>query len=158
MKKFTIVILIAACILSGCGSNSSNTGASPEIEATENVEEVATPSDLSEMDAAVNDFPEEVSQYINDYISVDLDGTFTVSVEINDAGHMGLVADYITKAVDGLSEKYSGYDILITYKDEAGWVCTWHSYDNQVGILINTLTNYTEQNVTVDRLYEWNNQ
>lgn len=155
MKKYAIIIMLLVTMLTGCG----NTSKVENMETTTTTEsvETTTEADLDEMDKAVSEFPDDVTQYIDSYVSVDLDGTFTVSVDINDAGHMGLVADYITQAVDGLSETYNGYDILISYKADK-WVCTWHSYDNKKGILINTLTNYTEENVTVDRLYEWNNK
>lgn len=137
MKKYLITLLFILLLLTGCGSV-------PEQTTKASTEELTTESKI----------PEEVNQYIDSFVEADLNGTYTVSVDINNAGHMAEVADYVTKAVDG----HDKYDVLISYKDPKGWVCTWHSYDNKTGILINTLTNYTEENVTVDRLYEWNNQ
>lgn len=137
MKKYLITLLFILLLLTGCGSV-------PEQTTKASTEEVTTESKI----------PEEVNQYIDSFVEADLNGTYTVNVDINNAGHMAEVADYVTKAVDG----HDKYDVLISYTDSKGWVCTWHSYDNKTGILINTLTNYTEENVTVDRLYEWNNQ
>lgn len=158
MKK-VIICLTFLFILSGCGKTTE-----PTTEATTEAAAVTTEESTRHeftydelMKASMADYPDDAFNNIKECVTVDIDGVFTVSCDIKDAGKMGIVADYITQSVADVGKDFEQYDILITYVDEAGWVCTWHSYDNKTGILINTLSNYTEKDVTVETLYKWNN-
>ncbi len=92
MKKsiFLIPLLIIVMLLCGCGNSGTET-------------EVSEVDEMSEMDEMVNDYPEDIAKYIDDYVSGDFNGKFTVNVNINHAGHMAEVADYITQSVSQLS-------------------------------------------------------
>lgn len=157
MKKYGLIILMAL-LLTGCendkaGDDFSKLEKITTINTTEATTEAAT--EMTTEASLDSDIPEEISQYINDYTETDFQGTYTIIAEINSAGHMAEVADYVTQKA--AETNYSDFDIMVSYIDPTGWVCTWHSYDAKTGILINTLTDYTELDVTVDRLYEWNN-
>ena len=71
MKKYLITLLFILLLLTGCGSV-------PEQTTKASTEELTTESKI----------PEEVNQYIDSFVEADLNGTYTVNVDINNAGHM----------------------------------------------------------------------
>lgn len=137
MKKRFILLLSLIFILTGCGNAE---GASTELETVTEVTTEATTE------------TEGMEKYINSYTDVDLDGVYMINVQINDPSHIAEVAEYTTQKA--AETDYKEFDILVSYKDASEWVCNWHSYDNKTGVFINTATGYTEQNVSIDRLYE----
>ena len=145
MKKLFLMLLCVLLLLTGCGASESTTEATTEG------------SELSLLDSYINDYPEEVKQYIELCESLEQDSYVYANVKVTEAGHMAEVADYITKSISELPGEHTEYDITVRYTDpDKGWVCTWTSKDNKTGTLINTLTNYTEENVTIDDLYKCN--
>ena len=140
------MLLCVFLLLTGCGASESTT------EAT------TSGSELSLLDPYINDYPEEVKQYIELCEALEQGSYVYANVKITNAGHMAEVADYITKSISELPGEHTEYDVTIRYIDEAGWVCTWTSKDNKTGSLVNTLTDYSEDNVTIDDLYKWNNK
>lgn len=146
MKKYFITLL-SILLLTGCGKAEKTVTTKASTEAiTEAITEEVIESNL----------PKEIDPYVDEWHETDLDDLYIIDIKINNAGHMADVADVATQRAAQVN--YPDLDILISYTDSDGWVCSWHSYDGKTGILINTLTGYTEENVTVDRLYEWNNK
>lgn len=175
MKKYIIIYFLAMIfILSACGENEETTTKEVSTKATTEattIEEtteasVQTNSQKPEgseltyeqyMYADATDYPDDVSNNIKALTVANYEGTFTVICEIKDSGLMAKTAEYITQSSATIGKDFDKFDILISYEGATGWICSWHSYDNKTGILINTLTDYKEENVSIDRLYEWNN-
>lgn len=156
MKKSLLLIILALLLLSGCGSTPEVTEETSEETVTEEVAD----QELTDADYILNYIEDNSSEAYDNIIELsagEINGKFTVICSIHDVGKMAVVADYVTIAVSEYAGNYENYDVMIEYFDESGWVCTWHSYDNKTGILINTLSNATSENVTVDELYKWNN-
>lgn len=158
MKK-KIYLLLGIILLTGCGNTVEQPTTQPQTEQVSS-EETTEQTELDYntlIHAAIVDYPEEALDCITGLEAGDINNSFTVVCEINNAGKMAIVAENICKSSLEIGKDFDKYNILISYQDKSGWVCTWHSYDCKTGIMINTLTNYTEENVTIDRLYEWNN-
>lgn len=161
MKKYflSLMILISVLSFSGCGKEEkgeeSTSISSEQIEASDKQGESKEKS-LDELyDEAVSQTSAEVRSAISGSSVLDLDGTINAYIEINNAGMMADVADFTTKTIDQIAPGYSKYDIIIESDLANDKIVTWHSYDNKTGILINTLTDYYEENVTIDGLYSW---
>ena len=161
MKKYflSLTILIIGLSFSGCGKEEkgeeSTSILSEQIEASDN-QDGSKEKSLDELyDEAVSQTSAEVRSAISGSTVVDVNGKLTAIIEINDGGMMADVAEFTTKTIDQIAPGYTSYDIMIEYDLGKDNVVSWHSYDNKVGILINTLTNYYEENVTIDGLYSW---
>ena len=165
MKKRIIFILALILLLTGCGEKeekaATTTEATYQITTEAITEETTDEKDNPDyyknlMFDAYYEYPKDLRDIISGISAYDVNGKFTAIIEIGDAGRMGEVAEYVTKTIDDIAGDFSSYDVMISYSDIKGWVCSWHSYDNKTGILINTLTNYTEENVTIEDLKKWN--
>ena len=165
MKRRIVIFLALIFLLTGCGEKEEKaTTTEATYQTTTEIITEATTDERDDPDYYKNlmfdayyEYPKDLRDIISGISAYDINGKFTAVIEIIDVGRMGEVAEYITKTINDIAGDFSAYDIMISYSDIKGWVCSWHSYDNKVGILINTLTNYTEENVTVEDLKKWNN-
>lgn len=148
MKKITIVILLAAIFLSGCGKSS------PEVETTT---EATDENSLGYLDEAIDKSPDEVKYSIDLCEAIPNDDTLFVNIKVKYRENMGEVAEYITEVVSEPSDDYSKSDIMLRYTYEDESVCTWHCKDNKTGQFIDTSKEfndpeYCKENVSVNDL------
>ena len=161
MKKYflSLTILIIGLSFSGCGKEEEKEESISTSSQVTNVSEEQEESKEKTLDELYADALAETTPEIRSAISgstvVDVNGKLTAIIEINNGGMMADVAEFTTKTIDKIAPGYTSYDIMIEYDLGKDNVVSWHSYDNKVGILINTLTNYYEENVTIDGLYSW---
>lgn len=153
------ILIISMLFVTGCGKEEEKEESISTSSQVTNVSEEQEESREKTLDELYADALAETTPEIRSAISgstvVDVDGKLTAIIEINNGGMMADVAEFTTKTIDQIAPEYTSYDIMIEYDLGKDNVVSWHSYDNKVGILINTLTNYCEENVTVDGLYSW---
>ena len=153
------ILIIIMLFVTGCGKEEEKEESISTSSQVTNVSEEQEESREKTLDELYADALAETTPEIRSAISgstvVDVDGKLTAIIEINNGGMMADVAEFTTKTIDQIAPEYTSYDIMIEYDLGKDNVVSWHSYDNKVGILINTLTNYCEENVTIDGLYSW---
>ncbi len=112
------------------------------------------------MEEKINNFPEDILEYIDDYVCGVIGMRFDVIVNINDANHIGEIAEYITDATrDVIGESnYSAVDVMISCNNGDDDLLSWHSTDLESGYLYSSSDDYPNPvpNVTISDLYDLN--
>jgi hypothetical protein len=165
MKKRIIFILAFGMLLTGCGKEKTKETTTTTTEAlTEALTEAPTESTTeAKAEKTANDvFREELEKAdqkykdaIKDYSIIYFNDEISATVNTTSGGMIAEAAEFTTNFFDSYEVKPSSYSIIVKYDDESGYMVSWDSHDNKTGFLMNTLTHYSENDVTVEGLYSW---
>lgn len=153
MKKRIVLFLATMMILlmAGCGEKEETTTQATTEAVTEETKKSIGEIYGEELGKA----DQKYQDAIKDYTMIELDDQISGTITASSGGMMAEAADFTSSFLDSYENKYSKNYITVKYEDESGYTVTWDSEDGKTGYLMNTLTNYSEDNVTIDGLYSW---
>jgi hypothetical protein len=147
------ILIISMLFVTGCGKEEGKEDTtSTSSQVTEALQEKKTEDEFrQELEKADQKYRDAIADYsIKDY-----GDTISASIHASNGGTIAEAAEFSTQFFDSRLSGVNSYMLLVQYDDPAGWTVSWDTSDNKTGFLMNTLTNYTEENVTIDGLYSW---
>ena len=151
------ILIISMLFVTGCGKEEG------KEDTTSTSSQVTEASEESTTEESINDYfgkelekaDQKYKDAIKDYTVTYIDGKIYAYIDTTSGGMIAEAADFSTKVLEPKYQEAVSFALTIHYEDPSGYIVSWDSEDNKTGFLVNTLTNYSESNVTVDGLYSW---
>lgn len=148
MKRRIVIFLALIFLLTGCGEKEEK---ATTTEATTEAKKTINTIFGEKLETADQKYKDAIS----DYVMVELDDQISGTITASSGGMIAEAADFTSSFLDSYENKYPKNYIIVKYEDASGYYVIWDSEDGKTGYLTNSLTNYSEENVTIEGLYSW---